>query len=1036
MKLRTAALLLLFTLSLPGLAAVRHKGVSLHTYVNVATNSGRYVTSSPNALLQHLRQRDGGILIPYTTGQAAYTLPHGVPDFSAVSDMANATAVAYNYIATVAHNSSRLYPTFTAHDAGLGALHTRRYIAIEEQGNDNSFVHRIFSGTNDFKLSRLCRLATDTIPATMTAGWDFKGQHIYRVGGGLQQLRDIDGKNTDESIQNVYTVAGIAAITNWQRSGSDMRVHNGTVIGTTSWGADGIGLGTPLPFGSTPGDSGSPYFVWQDGQFRFLMAHHGSTNGNRQTLGCEATDWALSTIAADCVNVDMAKVQGSLILDGAKPATDKGGVKEIINGQQIVVTPARGYLRDAKGNMYDAAGNALAFRAVAQGEHTWKSLTDRRNLDNWYAYGSEYLNAGESVIIENKEAVINKGLTFAQLFLTQNLVLNAAKEGATYSLQVTEDTDLGAGYIHFAAEKLSNVSYLISSSGDSQLDTAGFIVDAGVTAAVSLRNPDAAYTREWRKVGAGTLNICGTGNNEVLLNVGGPGLTLLEQKKGYAAYNVLVNTGSTVRIADPQQIARDLTIGAGGGTLDVNGNSMDWYSTGGEKRPGFSIHALIEQATIANSTGHATLTFRENGEQLYPGAFRDTDSASLNIIYAGGGNWQLTGTHTDLRHPKSGLTVQNGSVTLTGTLTVHGYGTKHTQDTADFSPRPNDWHYADAGMNVTVRNGATFELGSHARLRGNVNVESGGTYTMHEGVQHSSEFIEGGEAPENTAAIAEFYGHKGDVILSKNATLRLTSTPETDTTTHYTGKINGPGNLLVDSASEKAAFHLSGALKSLHIVIRSGQLILSNSATSSHISIQPGASLSLQHNKQELLTLRSREQKAELFFSNIKQISPTEVTIGDFGAVANPRIRHTHLQLASGSSLNLLNTSIRPDSCISAEGATLNLLGTDITIEGNAKQQDTITHQNKSVPLLTFPCHSLQGKLTITGNFLIKLPDNPTAHKNALIRVQFAPGIRICTDKIRSSLKRHGKAQRIQGFMRPGEENAVYFHISANNKTR
>lgn len=1036
MKLRTAALLLLFTLSLPGLAAVRHKGVSLHTYVNIATNSGRYVTSSPNALLQHLRQRDGGILIPYTTGQAAYTLPHGVPDFSAVSDMANATAVAYNYIATVAHNSSRLYPTFTAHDAGLGALHTRRYIAIEEQGNDNSFVHRIFSGTNDFKLSRLCRLATDTIPATMTAGWDFKGQHIYRVGGGLQQLRDIDGKNTDESIQDVYTVAGIAAITNWQRSGNDMRVHNGTVIGTTSWGADGIGLGTPLPFGSTPGDSGSPYFVWQDGQFRFLMAHHGSTNGNRQTLGCEATDWALSTMAADCVNVDMAKVQGSLILDGTKPTTDKGGVKEIINGQQIVVTPARGYLRDAKGNMYDAAGNALAFRAVAQGEHTWKSLTDRRNLDNWYAYGSEYLNAGESVIIENKEAVINKGLTFAQLFLTQNLVLNAAKEGATYSLQVTEDTDLGAGYIHFAAEKLSNVSYLISSSGDSQLDTAGFIVDAGVTAAVSLRNPDAAYTREWRKVGAGTLNICGTGNNEVLLNVGGPGLTLLEQKKGYAAYNVLVNNGSTVRIANPQQIARDLTIGAGGGTLDVNGNSMDWYTTGGEKRPGFSIHALTEQATIANTSAHATLTFRENGEQLYPGAFRDTDSASLNIIYAGGGNWQLTGTHTDLRHPKSGLTVQNGSVTLTGTPTVHGYGTKHTQDTADISTRPNDWHYADAGMNVTVRNGATFELGSHARLRGNVNVESGGTYTMHEGVQHSSEFIEGGEAPENTAAIADFYGHKGDVILSKNATLRLTSTPETDTTTHYTGKINGPGNLLVESASEKAAFHLSEALKSLHIVIRSGQLILSNSATSSHISIQPGASLSLQHNKQELLTLRSREQKAELFFSNIKQISPTEITIGDFGAVTNPRIRHTHLQLASGSTLNLLNTSIRPDSCISAEGATLNLLGTDITIEGNAKQQDTTTHQNKSVPLLTFPCHSLQGKLTITGNFLISLPNIPTAHKNALIRVQFAPGIRICTDKIRASLKRHGKAQQIQGFMRPGEENAVYFHISANNKTR
>lgn len=1036
MKPHLPLLLLLAACAIPATAAVRHTGVSLHTYVNVATNSGRYVTAAPNALLQHLRQRDGGVRIPYLTGQADYTLPHGVPDFSAVSDMANTTAVAYNYVASVAHNSSRMYPSFTAHDAGLGATHTRNYVAIEEQGANKSFVHQIFSGTNDFKLSRLCRLVTDTTPATMTAGWNFKGQLIYRVGGGLQQLRDHDGKNSDESIQDVYTVAGIAPIANWQRSGNDMRVHNGMIIGTDSWGKDGMNKATPLPFGSTQGDSGSPYFVWQDGKFRFLMAHHGSTNNNRQTVGCEATDWALATMAADCVNVDMATVRGSLVLDGAKPAADKGGVQEIINGQQITVNPARGYLRDDKGNLYDAGGNAVAFRAVAQGLRTWKSLTDRRNQDNWYAYGPEYLNAGESVVIENKEVKPNPGLTYAQLFLTQNLVLNAAAQGSSYDIQIADDTDLGAGYVRFAAEKLSDVRYTLSSPSGAQLHTAGYIVDAGVTAELRLRNTDAADTPEWRKVGQGTLRVCGNGNNEVLLNVGGPGLTLLEQEKGYAAYNVLVNTGSTVRIADPQQIARDLTIGAGGGTLDVNGNSMEWFTSGGEKRPGFSIHALTEQATIANSKGHAELIFKEGGKQSYPGAFADSAAGSLHVVYAGGGHWQLSGCHTALQHPKSALTAQNGTVTLTGTPTLHGYGTKHTRDTADFSTRPNDWHYADARMNVTVQPGATFELGSHARLQGKVSVASGGTYTMHEGVQHGSEFVEGGEREENTAALADFYGHKGDIELAKDATLRLVSSPETDTTTHYSGKISGPGNLLVESASEKAAFHLSGALKSLHIVIRSGQLILSNSATSSHISIQPGASLSLQHNKQELLTLRSREQKAELFFSDIKQISPTEVTIGDFGAVVNPSIRHTHLQLASGSTLNLLNTSIRPDSCISAEGATLNLLGTDITIEGNAKQQDTTTHQNKSVPLLTFPCHSLQGKLTITGNFLIKLPNIPTAHKNALIRVQFAPGIRICTDKIRASLKRHGKAQRIQGFMRPGEENAVYFHISANNKTR
>ena len=109
------------------------------------------------------------------------------------------------------------------------------------------------------------------------------------------------------------------------------------------------------------------------------------------------------------------------------------------------------------------------------------------------------------------------------------------------------------------------VEFNVVAAGNQQLDSAGLVVDAGATLNLQLCNDDAAATREWRKVGSGTLRICGKGKNEVLLNVGGPGSTLLDQQDGYAAYNVLVNMGSTVSIRNTEQIYRDLTFGHGGG---------------------------------------------------------------------------------------------------------------------------------------------------------------------------------------------------------------------------------------------------------------------------------------------------------------------------------------------------------------------------------------------------------------------------------------------------------------------------------------
>ena len=815
-------------------AAVRHTDVSLNTYVDFANNNGRYVTGVTNAMLDYIRQRDGGVRICYTGGQADYTLEHGMISFDAVSDMGNMTVVGYNYAVTVAHNSSQMSPTFTRNDYGIGAENSQKYLAAEEyevyaDGKQGyTFVHHIYSATNDYKLSRLTKLVTDATPVQMAGGAnsDYKGELVYRVGGGQQLLRDENG-DSDESSKDVYLVGGIAGITDWQAFEPD---RHATVVGTTSWdkGA-GAGAGTPLPFGSTEGDSGSPYFVWDGNTYKFLSTHHGSTNDNKQTLSSEAKEWTQSVINADSVRVDMGRVSGSLMINGAEEMDDKGGISGVFNGTTVNVVAARGFLSDANGNLYDENWNSVAFNGVATGQHTWKSLSALKDTNNWYAYGNEYLNATESVVIVDKEAQAATGVTYAKLFLTQNLVFEAAKDDATYGISVTEDTDLGAGYLHFAANGHKNVQYNVVSAKNNLLNSAGYVVDAGVSVNVSLRNADASYMREWRKVGEGELKICGDGKNEIFLNVGGTGRTVLAQTNGYAAYNVVVNTGSTVVISDTEQIARDLTFGNGGGTLDMNGNSMDWYTSGGQTRDGFTIQALTEEALVANYNGKSVLSFKQDGHQTFVGSFADSDKSSLEVDYQGGGTLTLNSIRTRLSNADSGLTVTNGTVKLAGTLTVHGYGTVHTNygenDTADFSTRENDWHYADAAMNVTVKDKTTFELESHARLTGTVTVESGGTYVMHEGVQHAEEYIEGGEKTEKTADVADYYGHKGDVKLSEGAEMKVLFSAGTDTDLHFGGTISGPGILTIALGTDKAALYLDGSVSEL------SKLILKDNST-------------------------------------------------------------------------------------------------------------------------------------------------------------------------------------------------------------
>ncbi|MBR2145512.1 MAG: autotransporter-associated beta strand repeat-containing protein, partial [Akkermansia sp.] len=144
-----------------------------------------------------------------------------------------------------------------------------------------------------------------------------------------------------------------------------------------------------------------------------------------------------------------------------------------------------------------------------------------------------------------------------------------------------------------------------------------------------------------------------------------------------------------------------------------------------------------------------------------------------------------------------------------GIHTVHGKGSL-SGNSGDRLELENDWHYADAKMNVSVADGATFELGSHARLTGDVTVAEGGTFIMREGVRHELEYIEGGEKLESTSAIAAYHGLKGKVSLETGATLELSTNTGTTAICSYNDVISGAGNVVVNHADMGSGYSLGG----------------------------------------------------------------------------------------------------------------------------------------------------------------------------------------------------------------------------------
>lgn len=785
-------------------AGYMHGDASLLTYTDFGQNMGRYSVGNTNALLDYIN-RDG-VKITYTGGQADYTMEHGMIDFSSQCDGGYGAAIGYNFYTTVQHNGVH-NNTYTANY--LGNNYAIHYQGIEYRTSSSFLI----TTNNDYKVTRQSKLITDvtgsTVYGSVTGDYSgltdgsLKGQILYRSGSGTMGKYDTNGNGTGLCGAYSYSIGAMQEITGigiTDSTNGAISVHNN--MNTSS---AGVNDRSPLPYAARGGDSGSPAWVWNEDteQYEYIAALQSGDvvcysqyrGGPQYTAEAMAAYNKNVAIGSDhTVYINAVTTAGESVTDGTYTATPYSGT--VTNASGTVLTN---------------------FVGVKSGIQTWKDLSGLKDTENWYSYGNEYLNAN-SGLDATKDGVLN----YADLYMTENLVFTAASSSETQKVILNADVDLGLGYAQFSkGEGQESASFTISSVDGNNylLNSAGYVVDAGVDLHLKLTNP-AEYMREWRKIGAGNLYIEGTGNNDVFLNVGGSGAeyggstTYLERETGYAAYNVLANNGATVVIKDINQIKRDFTFGFRGGYLDMNGNSMTWNNDNAADAEGFTIHALDEGARITNGgSENVTLTWTQGGEQTWLGSFTDqSGKGAVRFIYNGGDGAVLTmrSIYTDLSHVSgSGITVQSGTLVLEGTNTIHGMGSLTGKNSNRYSSE-DDWHYADVKSAVEVQSGGTLQLGSHARWTGDVTVKDGGTFVMNEGVRHQYEYIEGGQVKENTDLIRDFFGLKGNVSLEGNAAMKVVFSEGTDSTLTYGGTISGTGSFMGDLGNDGGKLILSG----------------------------------------------------------------------------------------------------------------------------------------------------------------------------------------------------------------------------------
>ena len=604
---------------------------------------------------------------------------------------------------------------------------------LTENGNANCVYYsaNLDNFGTDSSMQRLTKLVTSVAYTPMADDAFMRTLKVndtwfYRIGNGGTWC---DGKSIPTGDNSLGGVVNLSVC--WQDNSTGEWYLEGWARKNDITG-DTL---TPLDIGTYFGDSGSPFFTWDDANNRFVFV------GAMWAGGCQLSfpNWYLPRYNYR---------QGSAVMEKYTVVADKfSGTEKIVWGAQDAALGTGTLTQGDVSVTYTGKGSG---NTVADTLGLTFSTEDAENEQHSELAGSVNMGAGALTFESGKWK-----LTEADSSYTLASAGFEIKKGAELTLELTGTTSE-------EIRKVGEGTLTIAGSGTNE---STLVVGGGTTVYNVVRDEN------------GKITDCTIGN---------AGETRLNRDGGYAASSVRLEGGVAIIVLmkDGQfkktSVEGDtFSFGNAGGLLNLNGHNLEW---GIIKQEGSGTGARIGNFTPLGGTKPQDATFTYTGTNTFAGSFMDeagagTGSARLAVVYnnaTADATWTLTGHSTN----SGGYTVQDGTMILEGTLTPH---VNNFRDA-------NDWTYASIQTSgISVESGASFKLSHHAFLKGNVSVANGGSFILSQTVNATSESVSGSRR-QNMADIVKA-SLVGDVTLKGTAAMEVSTNSPVATTIQ--GNISG-----------------------------------------------------------------------------------------------------------------------------------------------------------------------------------------------------------------------------------------------------
>lgn len=599
-------------------------GIDYQYYRDFAENKGKFTVGAKNI---EVYNKEGHLV-----GTSMTKAP--MIDFSVVSRNGVAALVGDQYIVSVAHNGGYNNVDFGAE--GSNPDQHRFSYQIVKRNNYKPDKDNPYHG--DYHMPRLHKFVTDAEPVEMTGNMNgavYADRNKYpervRIGSGHHYWRYDDDNHGDLAYSGHWLIGGN---THMQAGGWNGGVSlSGDVRHSNAYG--------PIPTAGAAGDSGSPMFIYDKENSKWLLNGVLQTgypySGRENSFQLVRKNWFYDKVYYGDTH--------TIFFEAHK------------NGHFI-------FTSNNNGNGTVINENASNPRLKIQTVQLFNASLQDKAKEPVHAAGgnNQYrprLNNGEN-------------LSF----------IDYGKGKLTFRNNI----DQGAGGLYFEGD------FTVSSENNATWQGAGVHISEDST--VTWKVNGVANDR-LSKIGKGTLHVQAKGENKGSISVG-DGKVILEQqaddqgnKQAFSEIGLVSGRG-TVQLNDDKQFDTDkFYFGFRGGRLDLNGHSLTFKRIQNTDEGAMIVNHNTTQAANVTITGNESIVL-PNGNNInkldyrkeiaYNGWFGETDenkhNGRLNLIYKP--------TTEDRTLLLSGGTNLKGDITQTkGKLFFSGRPTPHAYNHLD-----------------------------------------------------------------------------------------------------------------------------------------------------------------------------------------------------------------------------------------------------------------------------------------------------------------------------------------------------------------